>query len=204
MKFFHNGTKKSNEIGAGSGCVLLIGFAALIYFFTLLDDVEDLKEYAFEIILVSVMGVSMLFTVFRKKGDLSNRHISIEKDHLTMDDIRVPLANVHLDIYTRDGNFRRYHLRDPEGKIALYSIFKDDLYTYLKEQYPAQISYFEELATRQDGPHIRVKSDNRSLSYDLDTGKYTLAISGQPDISFIPEIYTYDGKYKKGEPLKKT
>lgn len=203
MKFFFNGSKKSNDIGVGSGCVLMIGFAALIYFFTLLDGPEDLKEYWFEIIAVTIMGGSLLFSLFRRKGDLTNRHITIENDFLTLDPVNVSMSNIVMDIYTIQGKFRRYHLRDSEGKIAIYSVLEDDLYTYFLENHADCLSEFEEISAKQDGPYISLKCEERSLYYDLETGKYTLTKIGEPDISFVPDVYTYDGKYKKGEPLKK-
>ena len=51
MIFYHQGSKKkSSELGVASGCVLFIGFGAIIFFFTLLDDIDDLSDYLFEII----------------------------------------------------------------------------------------------------------------------------------------------------------
>lgn len=202
MKFFYNGTKKSNDIGAGSGCVLMIGFAALIYFFTLLDDVEDLKEYLFEIILVSIMGISLVLQLTRKKGDLTSRHVIIENEYFKLDKVAVPLSTIQLDLYKKGSKFHRYHIRDTAGKIAIYSTREDELYKYILQEFPEHSEEFQELSSKQDGPYISLKAEGRSLYYDLDRGKYTLTREGKSDISFIPEIYTYDGKYKKGKPLK--
>lgn len=203
MKFFYNGTKKSNDIGFGSGCVLMIGFAALIYFFTLLDDIEDLKDHLFEIILVSVMGLSLVFQLTRKKGDLSSRHVIIENNYLKLDQVGVPISNIEMDVYLKDTNFSRYHIRDKEGKIAIYSVYKDGLYEYILENFPDQTTQFEEESSKQDGPHNTVISGDRKLYYNLDIGKYIISSPVHEDIAHLPDIYAYDGKYKKGEPLKK-
>lgn len=202
MKFFYNGIKKSNDIGAGSGCVLLIGFGALIYFFTLLDGVEDLKEYLFEIILVSIMGISLVFQLTRKKGDLSSRHVILENDYLKLDTVGVPLVSIQMDIYTKESKFHRYHIRDTEGKIAIYSIYKDHLYEYILENFPKQTDQIEELSSKKDGPYVTVKAEGRKLYYNLDIGKYIITLNDGSEIAHLPDIYAYDGKYKKGEPLK--
>jgi hypothetical protein len=203
MKFYYNGTKKSNEPGFASGCVLLIGFGALIFFFTLLDDIEDLKEYWIEIILVSVMGVSLVGMLFAKKGQLTNRHVIIENDYFKLDKVGVPLSKMQLDVYQKDSKFSRYHLRDSEGKIAIFSVFEDDLYRHFTEQHAEQTQQLQELSAKHDGPYISVKSDTQSLYYHLDTGKYSIRREGSSEVSFLPEIYTYDGKYRKGTPLIK-
>lgn len=204
IKFFYNGTKKSNDIGFGSGCVLMIGFGALIFFFTLLEDVEDLKEYLFEIILVSIMGISLVLQLTRKKGDLSSRHVVVENNYLKLDTVGVPLANIEMDIYLKESKFHRYHIRDKEGKIAIYSVHKDNLYDYILDSFPNQTHQFEELSSKQDGPYITVKAEGRKLYYNLDIGKYIITLDDGSEIANLPDIYAYDGKYKKGEPMKKT
>ena len=203
MKFYYNGTKKSNDIGFGSGCVLLIGFAALIYFFTLIDGIEDLKEYWIEIGIVSLMGISLTIALFGKKGELSNRHVVIENDYLKLDKVSVPLSTIRLDVYLKESKFRRYHLRDTEGKLTIYSVFEDDLYRHILENYPEQTSKFQEESSKQDGPYVSILAESQSLYYDLDSGKYTIKENKENTLSHLPEIYTYDGKYKKGAPLIK-
>ncbi len=203
VKFFYNGLKKSNDIGVASGCVLMIGFGALIYFFTLIDGIEDLKEYWFQILLVSVMGISLVLQLTRKKGDLSSRHVIIQNDYLKLDQVGVPISNIQMDIYIKDEKFSRYHIRDKEGKLAIYSVHKDGLYEYILENLPDQTNQLEEESSKQDGPHITVISGNRKLYYNLDIGKYIITSPVHEDIAHLPDIYAYDGKYKKGEPLKK-
>jgi len=204
LKFYYNGTKKSNEPGFASGCVLLIGFAALIFFFTLLDDVEDLKDYLIEIILVAVMGISLVVMLFGKKAQLTNRHVVIENEYFKLDKVGVPISNMQLDVYQKGLQFRRYHLRDKTGKIAVFSVFEDDLYHYFLENHSEQTELFQELSAKQEGPYISVRGENQTLYYDLNSGKYALKREGEQDISLLPEIYTYDGKYKKGTPLIKS
>jgi hypothetical protein len=203
MKFFYNGKKKSNEPGFASGCLLIIGFGALIFFFTLVDDIEDLKDHLIEVILVSIMGFGLLSALFAKKAQLSNRHVVIENDYLKLDKVGVPLSSIQLDVYQKGSTFQRYHLRDTSGKIAIFSILEDDLCRYFLEHHPDQTEQIQEVSAKHDGPYISIRSTNGSLYYNLESGKYTVKREGKQDVSCMPEIYAYDGKYKKGEPLLK-
>lgn len=202
MKFYHNGTKKSNEPSITSGCLVLIGFAAIIFLLTQLKSLEDVEEYGWQIVLAITMGVSLFSMFFAKKAKLSNRHVVIENNYLTMEKVGVPLKNMVLDVYKNDKEFKRYHLRDTEGKIAIYSTLKDDLKTYFEEELSNQVQYFEEDSNKHDGPYVSVTAVGQSLFYNLDSGKYTITKEDESEISFLPEVFTYDGKYKKGKPLK--
>ena len=68
MKFYHQGNKhKSNNPDAFSSCLILIGFAAIIYLVTLIDSLDDLKEYWWQIVLALFMGGiqgNMLFAFY--------------------------------------------------------------------------------------------------------------------------------------------
>lgn len=203
MKFFYRGTKKSNEPDVASGCVLLIGFAAIIYLITLLDDLEDWSEYGWQIALAFVMGGSLLVSIFSRKAKLTNRHVVIENDYLKMEKVGIPMNKLKMDIYAIDGNFTRYHLRDVDGKMAIYSVLEDDLLIHFQENLKDQINFVEEHSSKHEGPYISVRAENQSLYYDLESGKYTLTRKNQEEVSFLPEIFAYDGKYKKGVPLLK-
>lgn len=203
MKFYHNGTKKSNEPGIAGGCLLLIGFGAIIFLLFQLKDMEDVKEYGWQIILAIVMGVSLFSMFFAKKAKLSNRHIIIENDYLKIEKVGVPLKNTVLDIYKKGNEFKRYHLRDTDGKIAIYSALEDDLKTYFEEELQDQVQYYKEHSSKHDGPYVSVAAEHQSLFYNLDSGKYTITLEDETEISFLPEVFTYDGKYKKGTPLLK-
>jgi hypothetical protein len=203
MKFFYRGAKKSNEPDVASGCLLIIGFGAIIYLITLLEDLDDWQEYGWQIALAFLIGGSFIASMFAKKAKLTNRHIVIENDYLKMEKIGVPLNNLVMDIYSNNGNFKRYHLRDQEGKVTIYSVLEDDLLLHFQENLSSQVNIVEENSSKHEGPYISVKGKNQSLYYNLESGKYTLTQKDQPEISFLPEIFAYDGKYKKGVPLLK-
>lgn len=203
MKFYHQGNKnKSNNPGAFSGCLVLIGFGAIVYLITLLDSFEDVEEYLWQIILAIIMGASLLASVFAKRAKLFNYHITLENDFLKIGEISIPTQNLILDAYySKDDVFTRYHLRDKEGKIAIYSVLQDDLLNYFTDNLSEQTQFLEETSHKYDGPYISVNSNKQSLLYNLETGKYTINSEKQTEISFLPEIYSYDGKYKLGKPL---
>lgn len=73
MIFYRQGTKKpSNEPGFVSGCLLIIGFGAIIFLLSMLESLENVKEYFFQIVLALIVGISLAFSIFRKKGQISN------------------------------------------------------------------------------------------------------------------------------------
>lgn len=203
MKFYHQGKKKSNQPGIASGCLILIGFSAIIFMFSLIDSVDDFKEYSFQIILAVLVGAGLLFSLFRKKATLHNFHISIADKRFKIGKISVLLDEITMDCYEKEGSFSRYHLRDKKGKIAIYSVIPDDLYTYFTDKLESQTHVFEENSYKYNGPDISVFTNQQSLHYDLETGRYEINKGKQSAISFLPEIYSYDGNYKLGKPLFK-
>ena len=204
MIFYHQGSKKkSSELGVASGCVLFIGFGAIIFFFTLLDDIDDLSEYLFEIIGVLVMAISVTYGLFSKKGKIANKHITIKDNYFKIDKVSVLLDTITIDCFMKEGEFSRYFLRDSQGKIAIYSVLNDDLIAYFLEKKPQQVTILEETYHKYEGPYITVKANDNTLYYDLESGKYTIKKQGQPSISFTPDVYDYDANYKIGKPLFK-
>lgn len=203
MKFYHQGSKKSNQPGMTSGCLMLVGFGAFVFFLTLLEDVEDVKEYILEIIIFCIVIISFGLNIFRQKGQLSNKHLIIKNDYLLMDKVSVQIEDLQLDIYKEGENFELYHLRDKNGKIAIYSVEKDDFFEFFRNNYQELTTEFPNSTSRYQGPQVSVRSENRSLHYDLATGKYSLSFNDQPAIVNVPDVYTYDSKYKQGKPLLK-
>ncbi|MFC4267451.1 hypothetical protein [Polaribacter marinivivus] len=204
MIFYHQGSKKkSNELGVASGCLLIIGFGAIIFFFTLLDDIDDLSDYLFEIIGVLVMAISVTYGLFSKKGKIANKHITIKDDYFKIDKVSVLLDTITIDCFMIEGKFSRYFLRDSQGKIAIYSVLNDDLIAFFLENKPQQVTVLEETYHKHEGPYISVKSDDNSLYYDLESGKYTIKKQDEPSVSFTPDVFDYDAKYKLGKPLFK-
>lgn len=202
MKFYYKGKKKSNEMDVASGCLVLFAIAAIIYFISLLDDISDLEEHFFELIFAAIVCVGFLFTVFAKKGKLSNFHITLENNYFSIEKINIPIQKVCIDVYYKNEKFIRYHLRDNDGEVAIFSVFKDDLLKYFEDTLPVQVKKHEESSSKHDGPFISVLG-SQTLKYDLNTGKYTIDNNKQTEVSFLPKVYTYDPKYKLGKPLIK-
>ena len=204
MKFYHQGSKKkSNEPGVLGGCLLLICFGAIIYLLTLLDSLEDASEYWWQILLAFVMGISFFASFFAKRATLFNHHIQIKNDTLNIEKLSIPISKLTLDIYSKNGSFRRYHLYDEEGKIAIYSVLKDDFFEYFKESHSELTQNLNESSSRHDGPYVSVLGNPQALRYNLETGAYTITKQNQTEVSFLPQVYSYDPKYKLGKPLIK-
>lgn len=204
MKFYYKGNKKNNETSVAEGCLMVIGFAAFVFFLSLLDDIEDIKDYIFEIFFFILMAGSVLFMVFAKKGKLSNYNITLKNNYLSIEKVNVSLDDILIDIYENQTQFKRYHLRDKAGKIAVFSVFEDDLLKYFRENFPKQIHIIQQTSQKHEGAFISVLAKEQNLFYDLSRGKYTIKKDNQPEISIVPEVYTYDPKYKLGKPLIKS
>lgn len=194
MIFYSSAKRKpSNSIGFLSGCMLLIGFGAIIFFLSLLDDIEDLSDYWFQLVLVTLMGGSVLYGVFRKKGKMHNSKVTIKNDYFHMGKFSTPLNKINLDIYYSNDQFNRYHIWDNAGVVAIYSVYQDELIDYLKEALPEQTQTHLILKSSSN----QITAHDRSLSYDLDTGEYTIQkLDGEP-INVTPKIYAYDRKYQQ-------
>ena len=204
MIFYHQGNKKkSNEVGVASGCLLLIGFSALIYFFTLLKDIDDVKEYLFQIIGVSAMAITLTIGLFSKKGKIANKNITIKDGYFKIDKVSIKIENIIVDYYYKNGEFVRYFLRDTAGKIAIYSVIEDELITYFIKNFKEQLFSLEETYHKYEGPYITVKTNAQTFYYDLDSGKYNIKKEGETTISHTPDVYDYDANYKLGKPLFK-
>lgn len=194
--FYYNGPKNDNKsLDFGSGCALFIGFAAIIYLIALLDSVEDIKEYGWQIALALLMGGSLLFGIFRQKGKKSNKKVVIKNNYLLMEDVSIHLANCTLDTYNKGNRFERYHLWDNKGKMAIYSVFEDDLSRFFTKEYPAQTCTREVTEISTSGPSVKVTAGTHVFGYDLLTGHFYFIEDRKGINRFTPEIFAYDGKY---------
>tara|TARA_R110002072_G_scaffold222619_1_gene379688 strand:+ start:6242 stop:6862 length:621 start_codon:yes stop_codon:yes gene_type:complete len=204
MNFYYNGKKApSKGYDVASGCLLLIGLGALVFLFTLIDDIEDLEGHWFQLIFVILMVGSILFSVFRKKAKLHTYKIEITDEFLKMNTVKAKVNEIQLDIYARENSFDRYHLWDKSGKLALFSTLEDDFSKYFQSTYPNQVFLHEIINNPSDGPDITVKAKEQTLNYHLDIGSYSINTNGKIISEHIPEVYAYDGRYKIGKGLLK-
>ena len=107
MIFFYNGKKPSKGYDVASGCLMLIGLSAMIYFFTLFDNLEDMKEYTFQMLFIFLMGGGIIFQFFRKKGKLHTYKIEIKNNYLHINSHKIPIDSFTLDKYTLNNSFFR-------------------------------------------------------------------------------------------------
>ncbi|WP_435578481.1 hypothetical protein [Gilvibacter sp.] len=198
MQFFYKGPKKHyNSIDFFSGCAIFVGFAAFIFFLTLLDDIEDLGDHAFEIIMFVIVAGVTVAGVFQKKAKLHNTRLVIKNDVLRIKkELTIPMEKIRLDLYKKDGTFVRYHLYDTQGKVAIYSIYEDDLSRFIQENYADITSEYTVDKTMGGESVSTLVAGSRTLSYSLSTGKYTISENEEIVLDQLPEFYSYDSKYK--------
>tara|TARA_R110001632_G_scaffold11422_3_gene41228 strand:+ start:2644 stop:3261 length:618 start_codon:yes stop_codon:yes gene_type:complete len=200
MNFYYNGKKApSKSYDVANGCLLIIALGAIIFMFTLMEDIEDLKEYWLQILIVLVVGSSLLYGVFRKKGELHTYRIAFKNDYLIINKAHVSIEQIHLDIYNSatDG-FHRYHFWDTKGVLSIYSTIEDDLLDYFSTNHQPQTAKYIETSASGNGSKYRVITEDGSLCYDLESGEYTIERNNETIVSRVPEFYIYDPKYKKG------
>lgn len=87
--------------------------------------------------------------------------------------------------------------------FTIFSVFKDDLFHYFQENLKNQTHFHEEISSESDGAYVNVKGNNRTLSYNLDAGNYTIRTENSKTISLTPQMYVYEPKYKQSHPLSK-
>ena len=198
MIFYYNGRKVSeNGLDLAKGCLLIIGFGAIIFMFTLFESWDDVQEYIWQIILVLIMGFSALFSIFRKRGQLSTRKIEFKNSYLYLGKEGVPMGNLSLDIYTKNGTFERYHLWDNQGVIAVFSVYEDELSDYFIQNFKTQTNIRKISVSTTGGSRVKITAQKRLLGYDLDGGDYYIIDDGKETARFTPRAYAYDGKYKR-------
>lgn len=203
MIFFYNGKKPSKGYDVASGCLMVIAFSAMIYFFTRFDNLEDLKEYTFQLVFILLMAGSILYQVFRKKGKLHPYKIEIVNNYLHVNNLKIPIDNITLDKYTANNHFIRYHLWDTKGIFSIFSVAEDDLLKSFESEFPKKTNTYEELSSKHDGALVSVFSENINLKYDLDSGEFTKKKDGEIEFQTVPEFFIYEPKYKQGKALLK-
>ena len=182
---------------------MVIAFSAMVFFFTRFDNLEDLKEYTFQIIFILLIAGSFLFQIFRKKGKLHPYKNEIANNYLHVNNLKTPIDSITLDKYTVNNHFIRYHLWDTKGIFSIFSVAEDDLLKSFESEFPKNTNIYEELSAKQDGALISVISENIHLKYDLDSGKFTKKKDGEIVFQTVPEFFIYDPKYKQGKALLK-
>ena len=203
MNFYYQGKKPSSSYDTASGCLLIIGFGAIVFLITLLEDLDDLKDNFFQLILVTIMGISVLYGFFRKKGTLYTHRITCEKDHIGINKIKIPIETLKLDVYLNNTQFNRYHFWDSKGILAVYSIYEDDFLDYFKSTFPDKTNYHSIESASGSTGNYRVSSSDSTLYYDLESGGFTIVKGKRETEKIIPEFFVCDPKYKQGKPSLK-
>ncbi len=112
MIFYHQGNKKkSNELGVASGCLLFIGFGAIIFFFTLLDDIDDLIAYFLE---KKPQQVTIIEETYHKhegpyitvKASQNSLYYDLESGKYTIKKQDEPSVSFTPDVYDYDANYK--------------------------------------------------------------------------------------------------
>ena len=196
MNYYYNGKKPSTGLKFASGCLIFIAISAIIFLISVIDSLEDLEGHYLQLLFVFIMGGSIFYNFFRKKGKLHTHKIEIINNKLFINNIKTPIDNITLEIYNVDSNFNRYHLWDKNGIISIYSVFEDELIKDFKNSFIDNTILHEEISSSQDGSSVSVKSIDNELFYDLESGEYTIQKEGKVINNKIPQFYIYDPKYK--------
>jgi len=114
----------------------LLLFLQWSFFFTRFDNLEDLKEYTFQIIFILLIAGSFLFQIFRKKGKLHPYKIEIANNYLHVNNLKTSIDSITLDKYTVNNHFIRYHLWDTKGIFSIFSVAEDDLLKSFESEFP--------------------------------------------------------------------
>ena len=203
MVFSYNGKKSSGTYKVASGCLLFVVIGCLILFFSLIEDIEQLKEYSIEVTIILIMLGFFLFNLFRKKGKTHQHHIKIENNFLFIGQNKIPLNEIHLDIYnTLDDKFSRYHIWDNLGQCSFYSIAEDDFSNYLATEKAIQ-NTFKVSSTKRSDEHITIVSEHRQLYYNLESGFYKITEGETLIKQPIPKSFCIDGRFLLNHPANK-
>lgn len=203
MNYYYNGKKPSTGLKFASGCFLIIAIIAIIFFFYFISSLENLEGHYLEIFFICAMSGSIIYGFFKKKGKLHTHRIEIRNEDLLINDFKIPLKDITLDVYNINNNFSRYHLWDLEGILSIYSVFEDDLLNDFKNTFLKNIKKHEETSSSQNGATIYLKSKDNQFSYDLESGEFKIKKKGKTIFNKIPNFYIYDPKYKRGKSLFK-
>jgi len=192
MVFYNRRKKNGTSIFMG-GCALFIGISALITVFTLAGT-SLFSDYPFQSIIILVMTGAFIYPLFRKKGKDYKDNIQVKNDHFIIDGNKISLSKIKLDSYQMDGNFFRYHLWDTSSTFSLYSVSEDDLYNHLKTINVSH-AFFETLHSKSYNDKINVTTDQRILSYNLETGGYKITEGTTIVKDIIPSVFCFDGEF---------
>lgn len=203
MNYFYNGKKPSVASNIASGCFFLVVIVVIIFLFSVIDGFDDLEGHYLELVFIIIMAGSAVYGFFKKKGKLHTHRIEIINEDLLINDFKIPLKNITLEVYNINNSFSRYHLWDLEGILSIYSVFEDDLLNDFKNTFLKNVKKHEETSSSQDGASIFVKSEDNQFSYDLESGEFKIKKKGETIFNKTPNFYIYDPKYKKGKGLTK-
>ncbi|QCK16537.1 hypothetical protein [Mangrovivirga cuniculi] len=202
IKYF---TQTNGDESEGSGGIqvvlMMIGIGALFFFFSMVDGIEDIKEYGWQLLIIFGMLFSILYRMFKKNTHSTNATIYLKEEGISIADIGlIPFKDLRLDLYYAKGSFCRYHLYDTKGQIAFYSILEDDLSKTLEAEGKIKVQDRKERSVKLKNSTIYYGfNEEATLIYDLDNGEYTFKGKDVDTKSVKPSLYAIDPKYKLEE-----
>lgn len=170
-----------------------------MFFFSMVESIDDIREYGWELIIIFGMMSSTIYGFFKKKPPLTDANIFLKEEGIWLAGTGlISYKNLHLDLYSARGAFSRYHLWDTEGQLAIYSVYKDELATELASQKEAIVKEYTERSVKKAGDSIFCKYDEgATLVYELDSGAYILNKFSAESKKVTPKAFAIDPKYKR-------
>lgn len=183
--------------GVVQGLFTLIGMVALVFFFSMMESMDDILEYGWGLLAVFGMLFSILYGMFKKKATVTEAKVFVKEEGIWMAGIDLILyENLHLDCYYAEGAFCRYHLYDTTGLLAIYSVKEDEFYKELLRQGKAKIKKREERQVRKDDATVHCSFAEGKLIYELDSGAYTFEGLAEESKKVLPKTFAIDPQYK--------
>ena len=182
----------------GKGCYyFFMTFASIIFLTAMIVlfrtlEVDDLKDYFFELLFILIMLIGTLAQFFRKKAKNIQTNLFIRNDKLYVDEVNsVPLSDLRLDlIEDKDAKLTRYHLWDINQTLSIYSYKEDELSTYLANGIVESSTFTETYYDyNQTSMSFLLKADsNYELVLNVDTGSYSRMLN-EEIVQVTPAFY---------------
>jgi hypothetical protein len=189
----------------GNGCIVagkvifgVIGLAACVSYFV----VSDPDDYGIEALFLLVLAGGLLYEFFRPKAKAIEQSLKIDKSFLYLEDEKIPLDTLHLQLYVEGDRFCRYHLWDDNAILAIYSIYKDALIRSLAELGVLTDQFIEKSSSYVESGVSVFGEAKRKLYYSLETGEFWITEPEKDEINVRPKYVIVDPKYVDSEKVE--